>query len=102
MHQQKQRARAAWKGSGEKDIASRFQGLLEDGLKSEFFGYTALTGVGRVVALLDDDGLPVEALPSGSLATSLPIRRFLRRVRRPVRRHGTAHRSGWLGKCSTP
>ena len=61
------RARAAWKGSGEKDIASRFQGLLEDGLKSEFFGYTALTGVGRVVALLDDDGLPVEALPSGSL-----------------------------------
>ena len=67
MHQQKQRARAAWKGSGEKDIASRFQGLLEDGLKSEFFGYTALTGVGRVVALLDDDGLPVEALPSGSL-----------------------------------
>ena len=67
MHQQKQRARAAWKGSGEKDIASRFQSLLEDGLKSEFFGYTALTGVGRVVALLDDDGLPVEALPSGSL-----------------------------------
>ena len=67
MHQQKQRARAAWKGYGEKDIASRFQGLLEDGLKSEFFGYTALTGVGRVVALLDDDGLPVEALPSGSL-----------------------------------
>ena len=61
------RARAAWKGSGEKDIASRFQGLLEDGLKSEFFGYTALTGVGRVVALLDGDGLPVEALPSGSL-----------------------------------
>ena len=67
MHQQKQRARAAWKGSGEKDIASRFQSLLEDGLKSEFFGYTALTGVGRVVALLDGDGLPVEALPSGSL-----------------------------------
>ena len=54
-------------GFRRKDIASRFQGLLEDGLKSEFFGYTALTGVGRVVALLDDDGLPVEALPSGSL-----------------------------------
>ena len=67
MHQQQQRARAAWKGSGEEDIASRFQGLLEDGLKSEFFGYTALTGVGRVVALLADAGLPVDALPSGSL-----------------------------------
>ncbi len=62
MRQQKQRARAAWKGSGEKDVASRFQSLLEDGLKSEFFGYSALSGVGRVVALLDEDGLPVEAL----------------------------------------
>ncbi len=76
MHQQKQRARAAWKGSGEKDIASRFQSLLEDGLKSEFFGYTALTGVGRVVALLDGDGLPVEACPAARWATSLPIRRL--------------------------
>lgn len=41
MREQKQRARAAWKGSGEKDIASRFQSLLEDGLKSDFFGYDA-------------------------------------------------------------
>ncbi len=65
MREQKQRARAAWKGSGEKDIASRFQSLLEDGLKSEFFGYDALTGVGRVVALLDEDALPAEALSSG-------------------------------------
>lgn len=65
MREQKQRARAAWKGSGEKDIASRFQSLLEDGLKSEFFGYDALTGTGRVVALLDEDALPVEALANG-------------------------------------
>ena len=65
MREQKQRARAAWKGSGEKDIASRFQSLLEDGLKSDFFGYDALTGVGRVVALLDEDALPAEALSSG-------------------------------------
>ena len=66
MHEQKQRARAAWKGSGEKDVASRFQSLLEDGLKSEFFGYSDLSGVGRVVALLDEDALPVEALTKGS------------------------------------
>ena len=65
MREQKQRARAAWKGSGEKDIASRFQSLLEDGLKSDFFGYDALTGVGRVVALLDEDALPAAALSSG-------------------------------------
>ncbi|MEG2140937.1 MAG: alanine--tRNA ligase, partial [Bilophila sp.] len=61
MRDQKQRARAAWKGSGEKDLASRFQTLLEDGLKTEFFGYDALTGTGRVVALLDADAVPVES-----------------------------------------
>ena len=66
MREQKQRARAAWKGSGEKDIASRFQSLLEDGIKSEFFGYDTLTGMGRVVTLLDADALPVEALTSGA------------------------------------
>ncbi len=65
MHEQKQRARAAWKGSGEKDVASRFQALFEDGLKSEFFGYASLEGPGRIVALLDDDALPVEDLAKG-------------------------------------
>lgn len=65
MREQKQRARAAWKGSGEKDIASRFQALLEDGLKNEFFGYEALAGSGRVVALLDEDGSAVETLSQG-------------------------------------
>lgn len=61
MHEQKQRARAAWKGSGEKDLAGRFQNLLKDGLKSEFFGYTDLSGTGRIVALLDENALPLEA-----------------------------------------
>lgn len=66
MRDQKQRARAAWKGSGEKDLASRFQTLLEDGLTTEFFGYDALTGSGRVVALLDEDAVPVDtALTKG-------------------------------------
>ena len=66
MKEQKQRARAAWKGSGEKDIASRFQKLLEDGLKSEFYGYGAMAGTGRIVALLDEDALPVEELTKGA------------------------------------
>ena len=65
MLAQKQRARAAWKGSGEKDVASRFQSLLEDGLKCEFFGYASLAGQGRIVALMDDDALPVESLTTG-------------------------------------
>lgn len=35
-------------------------------MQSEFFGYDALCGKSRVVALLDEDALPVDALPSGS------------------------------------
>lgn len=67
MLEQKRRARAAWKGSGEKDLATRFQTLLKDGLKTEFFGYNELSGVGRIVALLDEDALPLEA--DGGLTT---------------------------------
>lgn len=65
MTEQRQRARAAWKGSGEKDLATRFQALLEEGVSTEFFGYTCLCGQSRVVALLDADALPVEALKQG-------------------------------------
>ncbi len=62
MAEQKNRARAAWKGTGAKDLLSRFQPLLDDGLHSEFIGDGCLNGVGRVVALLDADLLPVESL----------------------------------------
>ncbi len=65
MREQRQRARANWKGSGEKDLGSRFARLLEDGLKSEFIGYDFLSGTGRLVALLDADALPVERLGVG-------------------------------------
>src|SRR5699024_7640185 len=65
MQEQKKRARAAWKGSGEKDLASRFQALLDEGIRSEFFGYERLCGQSRVVALLDADALPVDRLAAG-------------------------------------
>lgn len=60
MKEQKTRARANWKGSGEKDLAGRFQQLLKDGLKSEFFGYEGCAGSGRIVALLDADVMALE------------------------------------------
>lgn len=66
MQEQKERARKQWKGSGEKNITSRFQSLLEDGIQSEFFGYDVVTGNGRIVALLDVDGISVEQLSIGS------------------------------------
>lgn len=66
MKAQKDRARAAWKGSGEKDLAGRFQALLEEGIQSEFIGYDSLCGQSRVVALLDADALPADRLPAGA------------------------------------
>ncbi len=65
MKEQKERAKAAWKGSGEKDIASRFQPLLEEGMRSEFIGYDHLCGEGRIVALMDEHALAVERLAAG-------------------------------------
>ncbi|MBP3730022.1 MAG: alanine--tRNA ligase, partial [Mailhella sp.] len=65
MQEQKQRARAAWKGSGEKDLANRFKGLLEEGIQSVFAGYETLKCNARIVALLDGDALPAEVLKAG-------------------------------------
>ncbi|MCQ2444401.1 MAG: alanine--tRNA ligase [Mailhella sp.] len=65
MQEQRSRARAAWKGSGEKDLANRFKSLLEEGISSEFVGYDSLTADTRLIALLDEDLLPVESLKAG-------------------------------------
>ena len=66
MQEQRARARAAWKGSGEKDLAARFRTLLEEGMQSEFVGYGSLTAESRIVALMDEDALPVESLEAGA------------------------------------
>jgi alanyl-tRNA synthetase len=65
MQEQKQRAKKAWKGSGEKDIASLFSGLLEKSVSSKFTGYEVLEEETRVKALLDDQGQRVEQLEAG-------------------------------------
>ncbi len=65
MGEQRERAKAAWKGSGEVDLASRFQILLEEGLTSRFVGYDSMAAGGRIVALLDESALPVEKLAKG-------------------------------------
>ncbi len=65
MREQKERARAAWKGSGEKDLAGRFKNILEEGIGSTFVGYDSLCTEGRIAALLDADALPAERLGKG-------------------------------------
>jgi alanyl-tRNA synthetase len=66
MKEQKQRAKAAWKGSGESDIAGRFASLLEEGLHSEFSGYESLKDASRITALVGADGERVNILPAGA------------------------------------
>ena len=66
MAEQKERAKAAWKGSGEVDIAARFAVLLEEGLRSGFTGYEELKGESRIIALLNAEGERVESLPAGA------------------------------------
>ncbi|MGE4506131.1 MAG: alanine--tRNA ligase, partial [Desulfovibrionaceae bacterium] len=62
MAQQKDRAKAAWKGSGEKDLGTIFHDLLEKDLSSRFVGYETLEEKTRISALLDDEGNRVELL----------------------------------------
>lgn len=62
MKEQKLRAKAAWKGSGESDIVSRFASLLEDGISSSFVGYTQLEVESRIIALLNAEGESVSSL----------------------------------------
>lgn len=65
MAEQKARAKAAWKGSGETDPAVLFLELLESGLKTRFVGYDTLTGESRVNALISAQGQAVERLVAG-------------------------------------
>lgn len=65
MAEQKQRAKAAWKGSGESDPAARFAPLLEEGLRSEFVGYEHMQCASRISVLMNELGERVPALKKG-------------------------------------
>ncbi|HWR04185.1 MAG TPA: alanine--tRNA ligase [Humidesulfovibrio sp.] len=77
MKEQKTRAKKAWKGSGEKDVASMFQGLLEAGVKTRFTGSTQFEDQGRIVALLNGEAEAVDKLEQGEggwlVAASTPF-----------------------------
>ncbi|GGC17370.1 alanine--tRNA ligase [Novosphingobium marinum] len=64
MARQKAAARAAWKGSGEAASGEIWFDIAEREGASEFTGYTATTGEGRVVALVVD-GKEVESAETG-------------------------------------
>ena len=66
MQEQKERSKAAWKGSGEKDVASIFQTLLEQDITSEFSGYENMIDQSEITYLMDLDGAVVSTLDQGA------------------------------------
>ncbi|MDC0336272.1 alanine--tRNA ligase [Pseudodesulfovibrio sp.] len=66
MQEQKDRSKAAWKGSGEKDVASIFQTLLEQDVTCNFSGYETMIEQSEIAYLLEMDGTVVETLPEGA------------------------------------
>ncbi|BCD68632.1 alanine--tRNA ligase [Nitratiruptor sp. YY09-18] len=63
MQEQRQRAKAAWKGSGDAALQGDFKELV--GLKNEFVGYERLKSNTIILALLDEQFKKVDTLQPG-------------------------------------
>lgn len=65
MSEQKERAKAAWKGSGDKAVSGDFKALLERFGQNEFVGYTQKACESQILALLDENFKMQEKLHKG-------------------------------------
>lgn len=65
MSEQKKRAKASWKGSGDNLTSGDFKPLLEEFGVNTFTGYDELSRSSTVLALLDENFQRVESLQSG-------------------------------------
>ena len=63
MEQQRERARASWKGAEKGVVVPAYQKLIEQG-RTKFLGYSDLEATSRVIGLLVDK-LPVDSVPAG-------------------------------------
>ncbi|MGD0022182.1 MAG: alanine--tRNA ligase [Smithellaceae bacterium] len=68
MEKQKERARGAWKGSGEEAIAECYLKASSSGILSEFCGYEGVITAESKVAAIFIDGKPVERAAQGQKA----------------------------------
>ena len=66
MEQQRERARASWKGAEKGAVVPAYQKLLEQG-RTKFLGYSELEATSRVIGLMVDKQ-PVEQVPAGAKA----------------------------------
>ncbi|MFO1462938.1 MAG: alanine--tRNA ligase [bacterium] len=64
MEAQRDKARAAWKGSGEAKTAEVHQELVAEGLATHFLGYQTLDCISKITALVKD-GRQVDAAQTG-------------------------------------
>src|SRR3990167_1423565 len=64
MEDQKRRARAAWKGSGQEKVGAIYQQLVQEKGKTPFVGYDGLEANSTIVALIKE-GNPVEQAENG-------------------------------------
>ena len=62
MKEQRERAKAAWKGSGDASVSGDFKALLEKFGKNTFVGYESRYADSKVLALLSEDFNMVETL----------------------------------------
>lgn len=62
MKEQKQRAKAAWKGGAEQTLATKFQTLFEEGVTSHFTGYASLFETTTVHTLMDAEANKIDVL----------------------------------------
>jgi alanyl-tRNA synthetase len=66
MEQQRERARASWKGAEKGVVVPAYQKLIEQG-RTKFLGYSELEAASRVIGLLVDKQ-PVDSVPAGAHA----------------------------------
>ncbi|MBZ7952436.1 alanine--tRNA ligase [Campylobacter sp. RM9939] len=62
MQEQKERAKASWKGSGNKNASGDFKILLEKFGENEFIGYENIECKTKILALLDEDFKEISSL----------------------------------------
>ncbi|HPK53899.1 MAG TPA: alanine--tRNA ligase [Smithellaceae bacterium] len=68
MEQQRERAREAWKGSGEEVIAECYLKAASSGTLTEFCGYEGVTRADSKISAIFRDGQPVVSLEEGQEA----------------------------------
>ena len=68
MSEQRQRAKAAWKGSGDKATAiGDFKALLEKFGENEFIGYETTKSKSKILAILNDEFKEISELKAGNI-----------------------------------